>query len=169
MNYSTLLLLATGIILFALFMNRKEEKEDNEKEGIIPEEKERDELPDLNDKFLENAKGRDVIDLVKVYNPQDSIVLRSILDSEGIETYVKSNHFGDLYPTYDLHNFATSVISIYKENSAAAKQIVEDYLLTLKKESYNRDSNLLENTLKTGSALAGIPPELSKFIPELLI
>ena len=165
MNYVNVLLIALCIVFTAILLNREQNKKNRKKR----EKGHPDDFPDFNKRFLENARGKQVIDLVKVYNPQDMIVLRSILDAEGIETYVKSNHFGELYPTYDLHNFATSVISIFNDNSAAAKKVVQDYLLTLNKKSYAEESNALEDAVKTSGLLVGIPPESSKFVPELLI
>ena len=106
-------------------------------------------------KFLDQAEGRRVIELAKVYNHQDKMILRSVLDARGIPTYVKSNTFGELYPTFDLNNFATSVISIFETDREEAVQVVKDYL-----DSLNSD---------TRSGSAGGAYESGSFAPELLV
>ncbi len=153
MNYLNLIIILLVLLLLALVLHRmqtsgrKTQKELSEDPG--------DSLQDLNEKFLAQAEGRQVIELVKVYNHQDKMILRSILDARGIPTYVKSNNFGELYPTFDLNNFATSVISLFETDREEAVMVVKDYLDSLNSET------------RPGSAGGAL--ESGTFAPELLV
>ena len=166
MNWIHITLASAFAVLAALVLRRIREPERRKPKEENPFE----DLPDMNESFLEHAGGREAVDLVRVFNPQDRMVLRSILFDEGIESYVKSNIFGELYPTYDIHNFATSVISVYREDGEKAKEITQSYILTLDKKNYSGEKNPSEAArAAAGAILLGVPPKLSKFVPELLI
>lgn len=164
MNYFHLAIISAILIAMAVLFNRIKIREE-QKKNAPPEEE--DEFPDMNEIFLSHGAGREVVDLVRVYKPQDKAVLRSILFAEGIDTYVKSNHFGELYPTYDIHNFATSEISVFREDSQKAKEIVADYIRTLKSESYEKHQD--GGAVVTGAVLTGVPPHVTHYLPDLLI
>lgn len=164
LNITQLALIAAILIALALLFNRIKEREDRKKKEASPL---KEESPDMNEIFLSHSVGKEVVDLVRVYNPQHKMVLRSILFAEGIDSYVKSNHFGELYPTYDIHNFATSVVSVFREDSQKAKTIVEDYLRTLKKESYQEKKE--SGAAVAGAVLTGVPPHITPYPPDLLI
>ncbi|MDA3958798.1 hypothetical protein, partial [Oceanispirochaeta sp.] len=104
MNTMMILLISILIIIGGVYAKFKVDR--STRNSAEPEEQ-----PDLNEKFLHNSQGQGVVDLVKTFNASDNMILRSILDSKGIDTYVKSNNFGNLYPTFDINNFASSVIS----------------------------------------------------------
>jgi hypothetical protein len=168
MNYFTLLCLA-AFFLLALFLNKKEKRE-----KIPPSDEDNqppvEDFPDLNDIFLSNAEGKDILGLVKVSNQQDKMILRSILDAEGIETYIEPNHFSGLYPTHGIHRGSSLIIFIYKSKAAEAKKVVEDYILTLKEGRSSEKANPLDRALKTGAMLSGVLlPEPDNSLPELLI
>ena len=167
MNYINLILIAIIIILSAVFLNRKE-KSQRSKNGKDKPVREENGFQDLNEKFLQNCEGKRIVDLVKVFRPHDRDILRSILDSEGIETYVKSNNFGDLYPTYDVFSFSTTVISIFAENTSPAKSIVEEYINILSNQESASD-DLVDGIRTAGAVMVGIPPKLSSYTPEILI
>jgi len=160
MNYT--FFIAGTIILFLVAYGLKKIEESQKNK----EKEDNEFVDDLNDSFFKNSHGENAIELVKIFNPYDRVVIRSILKSEGIETYVKSNIFGELYPTYDIHNFSTSVVMIYENDKEQAKEIVKDYLLTLDKKNYPLNRNKMGQTT---TALMGVPPTLSKFKPELLV
>ena len=87
-----------------------------------------DEFEDFNEKFLRNPAGKDeTIELVRVFRPDDLELLRSLLDSEGIESYAPVSNMGALYPLDTIPGFTYSVITVYAVDAEAARQIVKDY------------------------------------------
>ena len=87
-----------------------------------------DEFEDFNEKFLRNPAGKDeTIELVRVFRPDDLELLRSLLDSEGIESYAPVSNMGALYPLDTIPGFTDSVITVYAVDAEAARQIVKDY------------------------------------------
>lgn len=88
-----------------------------------------DDFPDLNDKFLGNLKNKsEAVALVRAYHADDLMLLRSLLDAEGVESFVQPSSLGDLYPTVATVGLGDSVITIYRVDLEAACRVVEDYL-----------------------------------------
>ena len=87
-----------------------------------------DEFEDLNEKFLRNPSNKEgTVELVRVFRPDDLELLRSLLDSEGIESYAPVSNMGALYPLDTIPGFTDSVVSVYAVDVEAARQIVQDY------------------------------------------
>lgn len=130
-----------------------------------------DEMPDLNEVFLNHAGGRTVVDLVKVFNPSDLMILRSIFASEGIDSYVKSNYFGDLYGSAKESIFSTTVISIFEDKVDDARGIVQNYVQNLMKDQTSGESSTAEEVKAAVSTQNDIPSSEYdlKYQPELLI
>jgi hypothetical protein len=150
-------LLILGILLFLMKRSAKVHEEGKDEETN---------LADLNETFLKDVEGRTVIDLVKVFNPSDEMILRSILASENIDSYVKSNHFGDLLGCSQESIFSTAVISVFEDSSGQAKTIVQDYIHNLYKDQrLDEEEQLHQNPPgkddESGSDI--------KYIPELLV
>jgi hypothetical protein len=88
-----------------------------------------DDFEDYNEKFLRNFGGKTgSVDLVRTYNADDVMLLRSLLDAEGVETYVQFSSLGALYPTVATIGFNDSVITIYRSDLDVARRVVEDFL-----------------------------------------
>ena len=88
-----------------------------------------DEFEDLNEKFLRNAGQKDgTVDLVRVYEPGDLTLLRSLLDTEGLESYVLESQMGSLYPLETIPGFADSTVTVYRVDYEAGRRVVEDFL-----------------------------------------
>lgn len=155
MNYSHYALLALVIFVIAIILKKREvssKSDDQNKE---------DDLQDMNEVFLNHAGGRKVLDLVKVFNPSDLMILRSIFASEGIDSYVKSNYFGDLYGSAKESIFSTTVISIFEDKLDDARVIVQDYIRNLQKDTNDTDSSVAEDVQTTEADL--------KYLPEILL
>ncbi len=161
MNNILTALLALVIIGIILFLN----KHSSSKSDSGTEE----ELTDLNERFLSRSRGRSVVDLVKVFNPSDEMILRSILAAEGVDSYVKSNHFGDLYGSSKESIFSTVVISIFEYKVEEGKRIVQGYIRNLLKNESAPEADLTTQVQSAASAMVGLPAADLKYIPELLI
>jgi len=154
-----LALLLTSVIFGIVFFLRKTESSHSE-DGNIKEDK----FPDLNKLFLDHAAHRKVVKLVKTFNPSDQMILRSLLAADGLDSYVKSNLFGDLYGISRDSIFSTTVIEVFEDSVTRAKIIVQDYILNLQNEKKigtgeNRDH----------PQFSEIPGSDLKYIPELLV
>lgn len=69
--------------------------------------------------------------MIEVYSPRDSselALIKSILNAEGINYYVRNDHFGSLYvgPQIDLYN--KKMIMVQDDQYEKAKELLEDYL-----------------------------------------
>jgi hypothetical protein len=164
LNYSHYALFALVIIGISLILKRRETLSKSE------EQIKEDDLPDMNEVFLNHAGGRTVIDLVKVFNPSDLMILRSIFASEGIDSYVKSNYFGDLYGSAKESIFSTTVISIFEDKLDDARGIVQQYIQNLQKDKTDADPSVSEHVQTAATVLTGIPTPAAdlKYLPELL-
>ena len=165
MNYSHYALIAIIIIVMAIVLKRREtpsKREDQNKE---------DDLPDLNEVFLNHSGGRTVVDLLKVFNPSDLMILRSIFAAEGIDSYVKSNYFGDLYGSAKESIFSTTVISIFEDKVDDAKVIVQQYIQNLQKDRIDADPSIKDHVQAAATVLTGVPTAAAdlKYLPELLV
>jgi len=87
-----------------------------------------DDFEDFNDKFLRNLGGKEgAVDLVRAA-PDDVMLLRSLLDTEGVETFVQPSSLGDLYPTVATVGLKDAIVTIYREDLDLGRRVVEDFL-----------------------------------------
>ncbi len=161
MNNILIALLALVILAVIYFLGKHSSSGEN------PGSEE--DLKDMNERFLDRSRGRTVIDLVKVFNPSDEMILRSILAAEGVESYVKSNHFGDLYGSAKESIFSTVVISIFEDKTDEGKKIVQGYIRNLLKDKVDGEESFQAPLQNAASAMVGLPASDLKYIPELLI
>jgi len=88
-----------------------------------------EDFEDLNEKFLRNTQGKSgAADLVRAFEPGDLSALRSLLDAEGIESYVVESPVGNPYPLETIPGFAESTITVYRIDYEEGRRVVEDYL-----------------------------------------
>lgn len=109
---------------------------------------------DLNDDFFQNMGDSTPVPFLKVYTPQDRMLIRSILDSAGIPSYQGSHHVGDLLPGVRIQGHNDSLIYIYDSRRSEAEVLVIDYLK-------NRVESLTGEAVTDLSNLAGIMSELN--------
>lgn len=113
-----LALVAAAAVLYLLFRPRSTQ----------PAPLAEGDFEDLNEKFLRNPEGKQgTLELVRVFRPDDLELLRSLLDAEGIESYVPSSNMGALYPLAAIPGFTDSVVTVYEVDREAARQVVLDY------------------------------------------
>lgn len=163
MNYSHYALLVLVVLIIAVVLKKKDTSSGS------PKNTDQEDLPDMNEVFLNHAQGRAVVDIVKVFNPSDLMILRSIFAAEGIDSYVKSNYFGDLYGSAKESIFSTTVISIFEDKAEDAKVIVKEYIKNLLKESTRNENQIPPSVQAAASAALGLPGADLKYIPELLL
>ena len=80
----------------------------------------------------------------KLYSPENDaelVIIRSILDGEGIQYFVHNDHFGTLQvgPPIDLFNLKTIMVS--EDQYERAREIVDDFLTKTKDMSIPPPSN----------------------------
>ncbi len=69
--------------------------------------------------------------MIELYSPRDSselVLIKSILDSEGIDYFVKNDNFGSMYigPVIDLYN--KKMILVQDSRHERARELLNDFL-----------------------------------------
>ncbi|MDC7233643.1 MAG: hypothetical protein PQJ58_10450 [Spirochaetales bacterium] len=165
MNYYHLILLIFVCLVIVVLLRKRNSSAESDAAG------EKDEMADLNEVFLSHAGDREIVDLVKVFNPSDLMILRSMLAAEAIDSYVKSNYFGELLGSAKESIFSTSVISVFKDSTEDAVSVVENYISNLiKNKSSEEQKAILEKRDHVSlNESVGLPAADLKYIPELLV
>jgi hypothetical protein len=81
-----------------------------------------------NASFLAKAQGQETIKLLRIYNRQDVLILRSLLASLGIENYLAYSNMGDLLPGMRIQGHTDMVLVILAEDRDDAVAAVQTYL-----------------------------------------
>ena len=158
------ILFAVIVIFLVAFLKKKSDVEGpSDLTGEV--ETSGDDFEDLNEKFFNNAEGRSPIPFVRTYAPKDKMLIRSILDSEGIPTYVGSEHINNILPGVRIQGHADSVIYIFRDDRWRALPVVEDYIRDLV-ESANPGLNA--RAIDFAAVLAALPTSLNQIVPEIL-
>lgn len=171
MNIGFTLAILGGILGIALW-RRYVEKRASKPSGQKGQEKGSEELLDLNDRFLAAAEGRPSVAIVRSYNPEDVMVLRSLLDSAGIASYVRFQNMNSLYPKIVMGRNSDVLIDVFADELEEARLIAEDYIDRLKAESRvgpGSKAAALRNAAEM--AIGGIiaPDSETRLLPELLV
>jgi hypothetical protein len=161
-----------GIALWRRYVEKRGSKpggQEGQKEG---QKEGSQELMDLNDRFLAVAAGRPTVALVRSYNPEDVMVLRSLLDSAGIASYVRFQNMNSLYPKIVMGRNSDVLIDVFSDELEEARLIAEDYIDRLKAESGaspHSKAAALRNAAEM--AIGGIiaPDSETRLLPELLV
>jgi hypothetical protein len=171
MNIGFTLAVLGGILGIALW-RRYVEKRGSKPGGQEGQKEGSQELMDLNDRFLAVAAGRPTVALVRSYNPEDVMVLRSLLDSAGIASYVRFQNMNSLYPKIVMGRNSDVLIDVFSDELEEARLIAEDYIDRLKAESGaspHSKAAALRNAAEM--AIGGIiaPDSETRLLPELLV
>ena len=137
--------------------------------GKKPEGEPQRKTPDFNDKFIGNSGGRTQIRFIRVYSPVDLMIIRSMFDSEGIETYAEYESINSLFPGLRVPGYTDTVISIFEDKLDEAKEIAEDYLSALRNNETQRIKDMLRNLGELNIAGYAIPSNQNRMMPELLL
>jgi hypothetical protein len=81
-----------------------------------------------NASFLAKAQGQETVKLLRIYNRQDVLILRSILASLGIENYLAYSRIGDLLTGVMIQGHTDMVLVILAEDREDAVAAVQTYL-----------------------------------------
>ena len=155
-------LVAVIIIVIFIFIIFKKYNENNSDKKIDHDETD---FKDHNEDFFNKSQGKSIIPFIRVFAPKDKILLRSILNSEDIPTYVGSDHINNLLPGLRIQGHTDVVIYIFEENKNQAKVIVEDYIRNLI-ESINPEIDV-----KIGDFFAlinALPTSFNQILPEII-
>ncbi len=123
----------------------------------------------MNDLFLEKAEGRSVINLLRTYNPGDMALLRSLLDSAEINTFVNFDAMNRLFPGISLGNHTDMILSIFEEDAAEAKLIVSAYLEEQRNHDPEKAASGIRNVAEAVLGQYVVPSGRNKTLPELLL
>lgn len=124
---------------------------------------------DFNDKFLNRSYIVKPVRLVKVYSQIDIILLRSMLDSAKIRTYLENDNMNTLYAGLAIPGYSDAFLSVEMKNLFDAKRIVREYLSKNRKNL--RKSNKPEFRPIVEFIVSGylVPSANTRNLPELLI
>jgi hypothetical protein len=171
MNMGFTLAVLAAILGVALWRRYAEKRSAKPREQGNREEGS-EELMDLNERFLAAAVGRQSVALVRSYNPEDVMVLRSLLDSAGIASYVRFQNMNSLYPKIVMGRNSDVLIDVFADELEEARLVAEDYIDRLKAESGaspHSKAAALRNAAEM--AIGGIiaPDSETRLLPELLV
>ena len=149
-------LLVAAILIFAVLKRRADHRGKSPKANSQPKE-------ELNEKFLDNPTGSPVIPLVRIYSPTDKMVIRSILDSQQILSYVELEHLSSLWPGVMLEGFSDTIIYIYSDDRTAAEKLVKEYIQSI------LDNDESAQSAEMFASFNDLPPRESRVLPELMV
>jgi hypothetical protein len=167
------------VVVFSIRMGIKVRQEHPELEGLWPEEKDSDpgeaalteELyEDLNKIFLETVEGRNSVEILKVYSPRESTVLRALLKDEGIISYESAAKIGSIVSdsfskSRLIPGQQNSVISVLEQDLAPALSILREYLAHERSRLDKGGQKLIG--LASGKIRGFVVPH--RILPELLV
>ena len=163
MNNIVFIIIALMIIMILGFYKRKKDNNiRNEEDKNVEKNKE---IIDYNQEFLENSEGKEVIPFIRIFAQQDKLMLRSLLLSEGICTYVTNENTNSLYPGVMIQGYTDTVIHIFKEDKEKARPVVEDYILNLIE---NIRPEIKVKAVDFAAVLATLPTSLNQIVPEII-
>ena len=167
MSTGFIVIMLIGIIIFAYIQRNKDlsTRQENQKKA---EEGEEQNTRDLNEVFLDNKGDKKVTALVKSYFPNDTLIIRSILSSAGIESYVDKDALSTLYPGIRGFSKQDSIIYIYESKFEEAKEIVVEYIDNVKKERVIRSNSKTRNIIEYAAGGIAVPSGANRELPELM-
>lgn len=140
MDGTVLFLFALGIIVFGVINRQRGRFQDvKDKKPLgwgIPEE----ERLDPNDRFLAAAQGQEVIKLVRTFNQEDEMMLRSLLEGSEILTFLHNSHMSGLFPGLNIPGYTDAILAVMEKDVEGAQELVRDYI-----EQLRHRQNLLRN------------------------
>ncbi len=163
MNYYLIFGVGIAFILYLLiFRNKNKFLGDT---SVIDEEQ----FEDLNDKFCNNYNHRVSIDFVRVFNPSDTMLLRSLFDSKNIESYLKFGGMNNLYPGIQIVGHTSSIICVYEDKLEEAKIVVDEFKLAIKRANPEKPTSKIRNIVEFALAGQSVPSGRNKRLPEVLV
>ena len=164
MLYITLAVAA--IFLVAFFKRRSDRRAQQPAEASGTDAAGEDAEPaDLNEKFLSAAEGRPASAFVRTYASKDTLLIRSLLDAEGIGSYVGGERVNALFPGLMIQNYTDSAIVIFDDERERARPIVEDYIRNLIAAA---DPDADAFGVDFAAVLLLLPTSLNQILPEIL-
>ena len=157
-----LILVAIAILAVYIFVFRKKKSANRNDTGVSQKDTE---FKDLDEDFFEKSQGRDVAPIVRVYASKDKVLIRSLLDSEGIPTYVGSDYINNLFPGVQLQGHSNTVVYIIADDRTRAKNVIEDYIRNLVSSMNPKIDAKAVDFLAMISAL---PTSLRQSLPKII-
>ena len=109
-----------GIVLFVTRKNPHPEQEEIEDKMIHN--------IDMDNEFIkETETKKTVFDFAKIYSIEDLIVIRSILYSCGINSFIQFFNMCSLRPGVGVDNYTDMRLSIFEDDSEEVKIIIQEY------------------------------------------
>lgn len=166
MNILVLIALVACVVFLAFWNRRRQDRyfaSDVDKTLATA-----DDGRDMNTEFLSACEGRVSISLVRLNSPADTAVLRSLLDSAGIASYVKFQHTSSLFPGITIQGYTDSILSVYEDNLPEAYEIVHDYIAMLKGDRHGSSLSTARNVGEFFAMGYVVPSRDNRTLPELL-
>ena len=155
-----------AVFIFALIKRKSDtEKESQAQKGQVQEQQE---FRDLNQDFLDKAGGRSSIQVVNTYNLNDLMILRSLLDAEGVCTWVDFENMQSLFPGVTISGYSDSCISVFREDKELSKEIISEYLINVQ-NNQAESSGKLRSIAEFAIGGYAIPNASTRLLPELLV
>ena len=149
------------VIIFALVRRRQEQNKKKDNRLI-------DDLKNMDDIFFLQANGRKVIPIIRTYNPSDLMILRSLLDSSGINTLVNFSEMNSLYPNMRIEGHTDTIIYIYESDRENAEEIATNYIENIVSISSDRRGGKFRNVAEFVLGGVIMPSGKNRTKPELL-
>lgn len=149
-----------SIFVFAVVKRRYENSKSNAK--II-------DFIDMNEKFLSKQSRFPMVKILRFYSEIDSIIIRSLLDSAKIPSYVEFSNMNNLYVGFPIQGYSDSFIFVRLNNVFDAKRILKRYIESARRENRNRYKTDWRQIIEIVVGGYSVPSVHSRYIPELLI
>ena len=163
MGNTAIVIITISIILIIALINKVT---NNSKYNENNDDKVNDNSVDMNEDFINNSKGHEIIPLVKVFCDSDKMIIRSILQSSQIRNYLELDNINSLYPGLQMNNLKEIIIFIYKDDVNDARTIIEDYIKNINNNKSQNNSNVIIDAI---SEIGNWSTRETRPIPELLV
>lgn len=129
----------------------------------------REETEDFNEKFLRQHGNDPGVALVRTYNPEDLMLLRSLLDSSQINTWAEFAQMNSLLPGVVIPGHTDVVVYVGEDDLDEARTIVADYIETLRSGNVAHLGDIMRNLAEFSLGGYAQPNRGGKALPELLV
>ena len=78
--------------------------------------------------------------MIELYSPRNEAelaIIKSLLNGEGIDFFVRNDHFGSLKVGPRIELFNTKMIFVHAEQYDCARELISDFLETIQREKIN--------------------------------
>ncbi len=155
-----ILILVLFVLIFGLIRKNQER---TDKKKVEPENP-----GNLDDYFFDNLNKREIIPFLRTFNPSDLIVLRSLLDSDGIISMVNFNKMNSLYPNLTIYGHTDTILYICREDREKALEITKEYIAKIIASEKTEKRGVVRNIAEMALGSVVVPSGRSRTLPEII-